>query len=119
MLTINNPRKGAHPQTGIVIGSFKLVDAGLSSKGDISSPLNNAYYAFHWNYKDEPRRFACYLQREPIMVKPPIYHIEIYDKKNNIDPQDSLFYNGSVSINNIKDRIGFLTWMTNQIVKWI
>ena len=29
MLTIKNPRKGADADTGIVIGSFKLVDAGL------------------------------------------------------------------------------------------
>jgi hypothetical protein len=34
MLTIQNQTKGADPDVGIVIGSFKLVNAGLYNRPD-------------------------------------------------------------------------------------
>jgi hypothetical protein len=113
MLTIQNCRKGADADTGIQIGSFKLVDAGLSNRGGMVSVLENKHYSFHWSYNDEPSRFKCYLERKPIEGTTSIYNFEIYDSYKN-----SLIYATSVGTNtHLKDRIGFYTWMTNQIVK--
>jgi hypothetical protein len=119
MLTIQNPRKGAGEQTGIVIGSFKLVDAGLCNRKETVSILDNPYYSFHWiKYTDEPRRFKCYLEREPIEGTKSIYNFEIYDNKGIGD--NTLIFSTSVGTNtHLKDRIGFYTWMTNQIVKFM
>jgi hypothetical protein len=118
MLTIKNPRKGADADTGIVIGSFKLVDAGLCKRGETTSILDQPYYSFHWSYNDEPHRFKCYLEREPIEGTTSIYNFEIYDSGGVGDA--SLIYATSVGTNtHIKDRISFYTWMTNQIVKHI
>jgi hypothetical protein len=118
MLTIENPRKGANADTGIVIGSFKLVDAGLTNKGGIVSVLENKHYSFYWSYNNEPRRFKCFLERKPIEGTTSIYNFEIYDSKGV--GGDSLIFSTSVGTNtHLKDRIGFYTWMTNQIVKHI
>jgi hypothetical protein len=118
MLTIKNPRKGADTQSGIVIGAFKLVDAGLCNKGETASILDQPYYSFHWSYNDELHRFKCYLEREPIEGTTSIYNFEIYDSGGVGDA--SLIYATSVgTYTHIKDRIGFYTWMTNQIVKHI
>jgi hypothetical protein len=125
MLTIYNPRKGADADTGIVIGSFKLVDAGLCN---ISGGVGNgssrdcAHYSFYWNYNDEPRRFKCFLERKPMMGTKSIYNFEIYDEKHkgldwSLVQSEGLIYAGTVGLANLKDRIGFYTWMTNQIVK--
>jgi hypothetical protein len=114
MLTIKNPRKGADVDTGIVIGSFKLVDAGLCNIKETVSILDNPYYSFHWSYNDEPHRFKCYLEREPIEGTTSIYNFEIYDSKGV--GGDSLIVSTSVGTNtHLKDRIVFYTWMTNKI----
>jgi hypothetical protein len=117
MLTIKNPRKGADADTGIVIGSFKLVDAGLTNRGGIVSVLENKHYSFHWSYNNfNSHRFKCYLEREPIMGTTSMYNFEIYDSE--VDFGDSLIYATSVGTHtHIKDRISFYTWMVNQIVK--
>ena len=116
MLTIKNPRKGAEADNRIQIGSFKLVDAGLCQRGEVASILDNPYYSFYWSYNNEPRRFKCYLEREPIMGTTSMYNFEIYDSKGVGD--DTLIFSTSVgTTTHIKDRISFYTWMTNQIVK--
>jgi hypothetical protein len=113
MLTIKNCRKGADADTGIVIGSFKLVDAGMCKRPAPKS--DDIVYSFHWSYNDEPSRFKCYLEREPIMGTTSIYNFEIYDSYKN-----SLIYATSVGTHtHLKDRIRFYTWMTNQIVKFM
>jgi hypothetical protein len=122
MLTIKNPRKGADAETGIQIGSFKLVDAGLTNRGGIVSVLENKHYSFHWSYNDEPHRFKCYLEREPVIGTKAIYNFEIYDDKHkgldySLVQSEGLIYAGTVGLANLRDRIGFYTWMTNQIVK--
>jgi hypothetical protein len=116
MLTIQNCRKGADADTGIQIGSFKLVDAGLCKRGEPLSIIDTPQYSFHWSYNDSSRRFKCYLEREPIMGTTSIYNFEIYDSGGV--GGDSLIYATSVGTHtHLKDRIGFYTWMTNQIVK--
>jgi hypothetical protein len=120
MLTIKNPRKGADADTGIVIGSFKLVDAGLTNKGGIVSVLENKHYSFYWTYNNEPRRFKCYLERKPMIGTKSIYNIEIYDEKHkgldySLVQSEGLIYAGTVGLANLKDRIGFYTWMTTKI----
>jgi hypothetical protein len=115
MLTIKNCRNGADADNGIRIGSFKLVDAGLCKRGETTSILEHSYYSFHWSYNNEPRRFKCYLEREPIMGTTSIYNFEIYD--SGAVGGDSLIYATSVgTYTHLKDRISFYTWMTNQIV---
>ena len=121
MLTIKNCRNGADRDTGIVIGSFKLVDAGLTNKGGIVSVLENKHYSFYWTYNNEPRRFKCYLERKPMIGTKSIYNFEIYDEKHkgldySLVQSEGLIYTGIVGLANLKDRIGFYTWMTNQIV---
>jgi hypothetical protein len=116
MLTIKNCRKGADADTGIQIGSFKLVDAGLCKRGEPFNMNDNPQYSFHWSYNGSSRRFKCYLEREPIEGTTSIYNFEIYDSKGV--GSDSLIYATSVGTNtHLKDRISFYTWMTNQIVK--
>jgi hypothetical protein len=125
MLTIQNPRRGAHDETGIQIGSFKLVDAGLCNKdGGVGngSSRDCDSYSFYWNYNDEPRRFKCFLERNPLFNKPTIYNFEIYDEKHkgldwSLVQSEGLIYAGTVGLANLKDRIGFYTWMTDKIVK--
>ena len=129
MLTIKNPRKGADADTGIVIGSFKLVDVGLCNKGGgvgNGSSIDCDSYSFYWNYNDELRRFKCFLKREPIEGTTSIYNFEIYDEidiikgKVRINGKPGLIYASSVGTNtHLKDRIGFYTWMTNKIVKFM
>ena len=115
MLTIKNCRNGADADTGIQIGSFKLVDAGLCNRGGIVSVAENKHYSFHWSYNNEPRRFKCYLERNPIEGTTSIYNFEIYD--SGVVGGDSLIYATSVgTYTHLKDRISFYTWMTNQIV---
>lgn len=122
MLTIENPRRGAHEETGIQIGSFKLVDAGLCNKdGGVGngSSRDCDSYSFYWDYNDEPRRFKCFLERNSLFNKPTIYNFEIYDVKKGTlgytNQNGGLIYATCVGVVNIKDRIGFYTWMTNQI----
>lgn len=116
MLTIQNPTKGADSLTGIIIGSFKLKDAGLCYGNDVYVP--DGYYSFKWSYYDEPRSFKCYLEREPIEGTTSIYNFEIYDSKGV--GGDSLIFSTSVGTNtHLKDRIGFYTWMTNKIVMFM
>jgi hypothetical protein len=115
MLTIKNCRNGAGEDTGIVIGSFKLVDAGLCNRGGIVLLIENKHYSFHWRYNDSSRRFKCYLEREPIEGTKSIYNFEIYD--SGAVGGDSLIYAGGVGTNtHLKDRIVFYTWMVNKIV---
>lgn len=117
MLTIKNCRKDADADTGIQIGSFKLVDAGLCNRKETVSILDNPYYSFHWSYNNfNSHRFKCYLEREPIMGTTSMYNFEIYDSE--VDFGDSLIYATSVgTYTHLKDRISFYIWMTNQIVK--
>jgi hypothetical protein len=121
MLTIQNPTKGADADTGIVIGSFKLVDAGLCNKeGGVGngSSIDCDSYSFYWSYNNEPRRYKCFLEREPIEGTTSIYNFEIYDI--NHYSKAGLIYATSVgTYTHLRDRIGFYTWMTNQIVKHI
>ncbi len=122
MLTIKNPRKGADADTGIVIGSFKLVDAGLTNREKTISILDNPYYSFYWSYNNEPRRFKCYLERKPMIGTKAIYNFEIYDEKHkgldwSLVQSEGLIYAGTVGLANLTDRIGFYTWMTDKIVK--
>jgi hypothetical protein len=124
MLTIQNPTKGADSLTGIIIGSFKLKDAGLCYGNDVYVP--DGYYSFKWSYYDEPRSFKCYLEREPIEGTTSMYNFEIYDEgakiqgKIGVNGKAGLIYASSVGTHtHLKDRIGFYTWMTNQIVKFM
>jgi len=128
MLTIRNPTKGADPDTGIVIGSFKLVNAGLYNRPDEITGIsdNYDYYAFYWSYNDDRSRFKCFLEREPIEGTTSMYNFEIYDEgakiqgKIGVNGKAGLIYASSVGTHtHLKDRIGFYTWMTNQIVKFM
>jgi hypothetical protein len=127
MLTIQNPTKGADPYTGIVIGSFKLVNAGLYNRPDEITGIsgNYDYYCFYWSYNDERSRFKCFLEREPIEGTTSIYHaynFEIYDEKKGFTHYSNrgLIYATSVGKHtHLKDRIWFYTWMTNQIVMFM
>jgi hypothetical protein len=127
MLTIQNPTKGADPDTGIQIGSFKLVNAGLYKRPDEITGIsgNYDYYCFYWSYNDERSRFKCFLEREPIEGTTSIYHaynFEIYDEKKGFTHYSNrgLIYATSVGKHtHLKDRIWFYTWMTNQIVMFM
>jgi hypothetical protein len=124
MLTIQNPRKGADPDVGTVIGSFKLVNAGLYNRPDEVTGIsdNYDYYAFYWSYNDERSRFKCFLERNPIVGTKSIYNFEIYDEKKGFthNKRAGLIYATSVGTHtHLKDRIGFYTWMANQIVKFM
>jgi hypothetical protein len=124
MLTIQNPAKGADPNTGIVIGSFKLVNAGLYNRPDEITGISGdyAYYAFYWSYNGDRSRFKCFLERNPIVGTNSIYNFEIYDGKKGFTHynREGLIYATSVgTYTHLKDRIGFYSWMVNQIVKHI
>ena len=124
MLTIQNPTKGADPDTGIVIVPFKLINAGLYNRPDEITGIsdNYDYYAFYWSYNDERSRFKCFLERNPIEGTKSIYNFEIYDEKKGFTHygKTGLIYATSVgTYTHLKDRIGFYSWMVNQIVKHI
>jgi hypothetical protein len=124
MLTIHNPTKGADPNIGIVIGSFKLVNAGLYNRPDEITGIsgNYDYYSFYWSYNGEHSRFKCFLERKPIEGTKSIYNFEIYDTNKGFThySKRGLIYATSVGTNtHLKDRIGFYSWMINQIVKHI
>jgi hypothetical protein len=124
MLTIQNPTKGADPDTGIVIVPFKLVNAGLYKRPDEITGIsgNYDYYCFYWSYNDERSRFKCFLERKPIEGTTSMYNFEIYDEKKGFTHygKAGLIYTTSVGKHtHLKDRIGFYTWMTNQIIMFI
>lgn len=124
MLTIQNPKKGADPDVGIVVGSFKLVNAGLYNRPDEVTGIsgNYDYYAFYWSYNDDRSRFKCFLERNPIVGTKSMYNFEIYDEKKGFthNGRAGLICTQSVGTHtHLKDRIGFYTWMANQIVKFM
>jgi hypothetical protein len=124
MLTIQNSTKGADPYVGMVIGSFKLISAGLAQGPDEITGIsdNYDYYAFYWSYNDERSRFKCFLERKPIEGTKSIYNFEIYDEKKGFTHygKAGLIYATSVgTYTHLKDRIGFYTWMTNQIIMFM
>jgi hypothetical protein len=124
MLTIQNQTKGADPDVGIVIGSFKLVNAGLYNRPDEVTGIsgNYDYYAFYWTYNDgsgRRSRFKCFLERNPIVGTTSMYNFEIYDEQKGFTHygRKGLIYETSVGKHlHLKDRIRFYTWMTNKIV---
>jgi len=122
MLRIQNPRKGADPDTGIVIGLFKLVNAGLYNRPDETTGISGEYdyYSFYWNYNDERSRFKCFLERNPIEGTTSIYKFEIYDVNKGFthySKRGLIYYTSVGTHTHLRDRIGLYTWMTNQIVK--
>ena len=127
MLTIQNQTKGADPDVGIVIGSFKLVNAGLYKRPDAVTGIsgNYDYYAFYWTYNDGSRRrsrFKCFLERNPIVGTTSMYNFEIYDELKGFthSGRAGLIYSTSVGTHtHLKDRVGFYTWMANQILKFM
>ena len=127
MLTIQNQTKGADPDVGIVIGSFKLVNAGLYKRPDAVTGIsgNYDYYAFYWTYNDGSRRrsrFKCFLERNPIVGTTSMYNFEIYDEQKGFthNGRAGLIYSTSVGTHtHLKDRVGFYTWMANQILKFM
>ena len=128
MLTIQNQTKGADPDVGIVIGSFKLVNAGLYKRPDAVTGIsgNYDYYAFYWSLVNESggllgrrSRFKCFLERNPIVGTTSMYNFEIYDEQKGFTHygRKGLIYETSVGKHlHLKDRVGFYTWMTNKIV---
>jgi hypothetical protein len=102
-----------------------LVNAGLYNRTNATDSYRLGpydYYAFYWSYNDDRSRFKCFLEREPIEGTTSIYHaykFEIYDEKKGFTHYSNrgLIYATSVgTYTHLKDRIGFYTWMTNQIV---
>jgi hypothetical protein len=129
MLTIQNQTKGADPDVGMVIGSFKLVNAGLYNRPDEVTGIsgNYDYYAFYWSYNDGRSRiwrsrFKCFLERNPIVGTTSIYNFKIYDEQKGFthSGREGLIYETSVGTRtHLKDRIGFYTWMTNKIIMFM
>jgi hypothetical protein len=110
MLTIKNVRRDIHHNDGYRIGSFRLVDGGLS--GATSGNLENPFYTFYWsinNVVGGERRFKVVVRRKA--EDGVYYHLWIDDLRDGVRVHDV-----RVMSNLFADRERFYKWMVDRIV---
>ena len=113
MLTIENVRK----DIGTTIGTYKLIDAGLSF------PLPSGaveYYAFNWLYQLNGREFKFLLDRVPEEGKPSIYRIRLYDGNRVVQGtnKDGFVFETKVGRNLLKRKVDFYQFMIKTIEQY-
>ena len=116
MLTIKNVRRDIGHDDGYLIGSFRLVDGGLS--GAALGNLENPFYTFYWSAGDSvgsARRFKVVVKREPIneLIYPMdevYYHLWIEDLRMDVRIHDV-----RVKSSLFTDRERFYNWMVDRI----
>lgn len=114
MLTIHNSRK----DVGTTIGTYKLVDAGLSS------PLPSGtgeYYAFNWLYQLNGREFKFLLDRIPSEGTKTIYRLRLYDGNRVVQGtnRDGFIFEGKVGLALLQDRTDFYQVMIKTIEQYM
>ena len=115
MLTIQNVKK----DVGTTIGSYELIDAGLSN------PLptgTGEYYAFHWTHAgvDSTRKFKFLLDRIPSEGTKTIYRLRLYDGNRVVQGtnRDGFVYEAKVGRVLLKDRVDFYQCMIGTIEQY-
>lgn len=115
MLTIQNVRK----DVGTTIGSYELIDGGLSSP---TASGTGEYYSFYWTHAgvDSNRRFKFLLDREPIKGKSSMYRLRLYDTKLATPGtnRDGFVFEGILGKRLLNDRIGFYQHMIGTIEEY-
>lgn len=115
MLTIHNSRK----DVGTTIGTYKLIDAGLSYPTLPSG--TGEYYAFTWLYQLNARGFKFLLDRVPLEGKPSIYRIRMYDETKRVigTNRDGFVFETHVGKQLLNDRTDFYSFMIKTISQYM
>jgi len=113
MLTIKNVRRDIDHNDGYRIGSFRLVDGGLS--GAALGNLENPFYTFYWsinNVVGGTKRFKVVVRRKA--EDGVYYHLWIEDLRDGVRIHDV-----KVMASLFTDRERFYKWMVDRIVDWL
>lgn len=117
MLTIKNPRKDVHHETGYESACFKLIDGGLTSNdgsGNMKVYGNSnecPYYEWTWLNYINGDRFMVYLNREAHPEFYNKYHVRIFQFKN-----DTHIYENFIQKELLANSEDFYEWMIRKII---
>ncbi len=114
MLTIKNPRKDVHHETGYESACFKLIDGGLTSNdgsGNYDDSIECQYYEWTWRDTTLGDRFMLFLNRkaEPEMYNK--YHVRIFQTK-----KDTHIYENFIQKELLTNPEDFYEWMIRKII---
>ena len=114
MLTIKNPRKDVHHETGYESACFKLIDGGLTSNdgsGKYDNSIECPYYEWTWMNYINGDRFMVYLNRKTHPEFDNRYHVRIFQFKN-----DTHIYENFIQKELITNPTDFYEWMIRKII---
>jgi hypothetical protein len=113
MLTIKNPRKDVHHETGYESACFKLIDGGLTSNDGTGTynPNECPYYEWTWMNYINGDRFMVYLNRETHPEFDNRYHVRIFQSK-----KDTHIYENFIQKQLLANSEDFYEWMIRKII---
>jgi hypothetical protein len=114
MLTIKNPRKDVHHETGYESACFKLIDGGLTSNdgsGKYDGSIECPYYEWTWMNYINGDRFMVYLNRKTHPEFNNRYHVRIFQFKN-----DTHIYENFIQKELLTNPTDFYEWMIRKII---
>ncbi len=114
MLTIKNPRKDVHHETGYESACFKLIDGGLTSNdgsGKYDDSIECPYYEWTWMNYINGDRFMVYLNRKTHPEFDNRYHVRIFQFKN-----DTHIYENFIQKELLTNPTDFYEWMIRKII---
>ena len=111
MLTIQNVRRDIGHDDGYEIGTFKLIDGGLS--GASLGNLENPFYTFYWALGSDKRRFKVTVTRQSGVNK--IDNTSKYYRYGIEDLRTKVVIEGHIDRRVFKDRKKFYRWMVDRI----
>jgi hypothetical protein len=114
MLTIHNIQEYSHPKTGYKIGSFVLSDSGIEEP-PYPNAAKDETYVLTWNYRDDYRRFKCYIDRKPYGE---LYMLRFYDREKTVSriTNNGLLYETTIGLDLLRDKTQFYEWVVETFV---
>ena len=114
MLTIKNPRKDVHHETGYESACFKLIDGGLTSNdgsGNYDNSIECPYYEWTWMNYINGDRFMVHLNRKTHPEFDNRYHVRIFQFK-----KDTHIYENFIQKELLINPTDFYEWMIRKII---
>jgi hypothetical protein len=114
MLTIKNPRKDVHHETGYESACFKLIDGGLTSNdgsGNYDNSVECQYYQWTWMNYINGDRFMVHLNRKTHPEFDNRYRVRIFQFKN-----DTHIYENFIQTELLTNPTDFYEWMIRKII---
>ena len=117
MLTIKNPRKDVHHETGYEYAGYKLIDGGLTSNdgsGNMKLYDNSnecPYYEWTWIDTTLGNKFMLFLNRKAEPETYDKYHVRIFQSQ-----KDTHIYENFIQKELLTDPEDFYVWMIRKII---